>query len=437
MNDIQFAKFRNKVLKPRVTRFGKSVIVGSAISAGEGLYNLYKKNMVPTPRTPPRTPKKRRTTNGGGITPKSALFKRVFKKKVGRKRRNTAKYGQKILKQNQGILQHNDLLELDGGAITLGKKMNMPKLLGRYQYLEGKTGVIDSPDGLQLVATLEGLGTRAQFNGTTALVRNGAYEQWECDPFLLNPFVSVQQTSTLYPGPLPAYASQDKIYVKKVYHTLHLYNMETSPCEVNVYYMTPVVDTTTAPGVAWTNALVSEGLTQPLATQGNVIGSNVNTAGRSDVFRYGQDPLKSKTLRKTWKCIKHHKLIFQGGDRQSLNMRINYNRIITKQALTERPSGYYAGMTVWPMIVVRGALVAVVPTTGTPEVINGASTEVNFAPTKIGWVTENTWYFGALPIAKLNTQRTFNPTLVGAESVANQDTAHINVEDDILLDAEL
>nr|WAE42715.1 MAG: capsid protein [Cressdnaviricota sp.] len=354
-------------------------------------------------------------------------FKKIFKptSKWVKKPRVVKKASvRKSLKQSLvGISQHNDWMELNGGHIRMLTSKRPIKTKAKFQYQEGKEGLGSGGDGQQLVFNMPGMATRAQLIGSTAASRTGSIDQWEVDPFQLNPW-STAPTNAIYPGPMGAVVADDKLALLSCHHKVQFINMSSNPIEVYIYYLTPKVDTATDPQAEWGAALVAESLTQAGATGDNTLAFNTATGGASNNSKYGLDPNKSPGFRKMWRTLKVHKLVFQGGDRQTYTHTLHWNKVFLKQTLTVRASSYYKNVTVYPMVIVRAGLVGV-------RAGAALATEVTYGGTKLGYVTENTWNFGALPVNRFNTLRTYTPNLVGASLVAGQTDNVVNDIDTI------
>lgn len=317
----------------------------------------------------------------------------------------------------EGISQHNDLQNLSGGTIRLGlKKIHVT---GRFTYENGKEHLFGGTDGSQLVVSPEALATRAQLIGTTAASRFSSIEQWDTDPFLLNPY-STAPTNTVYLGPQPAVSANDKIALLSCHHKMYMVSGSPTPQTVEIYYLTPKKDNTTVPATAWANALAAENMTMASATVDNTIGANTATSGTVITSKYGQNPMKCKTFKKEWRCLKYHKLVFQPGDRQTITTNFVWNKVFEKENLSVRGSGYYAKTTIYPLMIIKGSLV------GVETVAAAAASEVTFSAPKLGCVTESTYTFGALPVSRFNTNRSYAPYLVGAVGVGTQALDEIN-----------
>lgn len=339
--------------------------------------------------------------------------KQPSKQKVQKKSYKKENRAQRLI----GISQHNDLQNLSGGVIRLG--FRKIRVTGRFTYQNGKEHLFGGSDGSQLVVSPEAIATHAQLFGTTAASRFAAIEQWDVDPFLLNPF-STAPTNTVYPGPQPAVSSNDKIALLRCHHKMYMSSGSSAPQTVEIYYLTPTKDCTTVPATAWANALAAENMTQAAAVVDNTIGGNTATGGAAITSKYGLNPMKCKTFTKEWRCLKYHKLVFQPGDRQTITTNFIWNKKFEKEQLSVRASGYYAKTTIYPLMIIRGSLVGVEPIAG------GVASEVTFSAPKLGCITESTYTFGALPVSRFNTNRTYAPYLVGASGVGTQALNEIN-----------
>lgn len=335
--------------------------------------------------------------------------KRKYRIRLGMKRRRTRSKRRKMSKKYnaaQEVSQHNNDNSIHLSPLTIGKAKLPHKYKFKYQVIRQRTQ--SGVQGTQLVMLCPAVGALGQLNGTTTNLRN-VYEQWDADPYKLNPFSGILAVNTIYPGPFPAIVANDKLYWHGYNHHLSIINLSTVPCTASVCWLLCNNNASVTPIAAWDNVGgVEEALTQPGQVASALLATNTATGGFTGSTTYGAFPYEHKTFRKYWKLLDRFDYTLQPGDQVNLSRKINMNKIITKQWMTNQTNTYLKGITIYPMIIARAGLVGVATAGG-----GNPAAEVAYGACKLGIVDNQEHHFGGVPIGNnLATTRVYQGTIV-------------------------
>lgn len=343
--------------------------------------------------------------------------------RIAKRRGGSRRFGAQPRMAKSG---HNDMLVRSIRNKLSAKRMKRNP--ATFRYSESKQLINETADGIQGVFTLQFLATTAQLSGNfiSGLGARNSYSTWEINPYALNPFVNTLQTSTLYPGPLPAITANDMIALLSCKHTLNMLSLENIPQHVHVRWCVATKNGQLSPDAVWLNELNAKNMTQTGQATANTIADNTTARGGAQTLQdVGVDPEEVPGFKKWWRVIADYNVVLQPGDQHSVTTTFRWNRKITKLLIDNMNAAetFIGGITIVPLVVVRAGLVGIKLTAG-----GSTAAEVTYGPTKVGFLQSNEWLFGALPINRLSTNRTFRGYLVNADTVT-QDEVIIGDED--------
>lgn len=321
------------------------------------------------------------------------------------------------------ISQHNDLSHYHVHCTYVPKEWPSGHR-NTFLYQLTKTGYIYGSSGTQIVCNLLEIANNQQLSGTTssgATLRSD--NKWDVDPFLLNPY-STPPGNTIYTTAVPArgYMSSDEIRLLSCNTTISLLNMNSVPCSVEVNYLLCKRSDSNGPRNLGDTLFAAEGFRQV----GNIATSTLSgttAAGGSinNCTEYGVSPYSLRDFGRFWTSIGHTKFILQPGDERSLTWKITWNKLITKAWLEQQASNtYLAGITVVPLLIVRGGMVGVASEAG------AEASDVTYSELKVGVISQHKYKFGAVPVNRYKIQRIYQGELVNVESVGTQKEKQIN-----------
>nr|UOF76870.1 putative capsid protein [Cressdnaviricota sp.]UOF77809.1 putative capsid protein [Cressdnaviricota sp.]UOF78327.1 putative capsid protein [Cressdnaviricota sp.]UOF80966.1 putative capsid protein [Cressdnaviricota sp.]UOF82188.1 putative capsid protein [Cressdnaviricota sp.] len=345
-----------------------------------------------------------------GGTRKSSNSKDGNRKKRKLKGKRSLKRGRSMTKTKgrkktvrKVLSGHNDMSSHYFNLKKLGSKL--VKSMGTFRYAEQRQSVQEqNVPGRQMVNDLQGWCTRRQLNGTTISTDRRDGLSWSVDPFTLNPFVGVPN-STLYPGAAAGVVAGDKIHVASANYRLDLLNMTNIPADVEILYFVANHDGALSPGQAWQKCIDEEQLTQVTSVAASNDASFTGGVGFRQIDNVGNHPLQYANFKKHWRVIGQYKVVLQPGNQHTMKSRIHWHKNFTRQVLDTYDSDilYLKGVTVMPMMISHGGLVGIVSGL---ESVNPSKEVVN-GPVKLGWKQELEYIFKALPVQRLKTTRVF------------------------------
>lgn len=320
---------------------------------------------------------------------------------------------------------HTGLATKDLGMVKLGPyRAKIGKLLGNYKYQNRNQWIIQGLEGQQVADYTEICFSRQQLIGPGNSDRNNRVA-WPVTPFQLNPYVTRGNTS-VFPGPHQEVSRSDALYIKNVQCHLNMLSLVNVPSEAMVYWMMPVYDTDVDPISSWVTILESKnegGIVQAPAAdilQVNAVGGNARNTD------FGANPFHHKEFRKVWKAVKSSKVLLQAGEQVNLRVRFHYEKILSRSTLAEvRKLQYLAGLTIFPVIIVRSGLIGLSPP-GSGTAVQSA--EVSNAASKVGVVSNWQCEFGALGAARLSTSQGYS----GVVEVSNMDKQILDDNDEVV-----
>lgn len=289
-------------------------------------------------------------------------------------------------------------------AVDLNPGKKLMKTMGNYQFNTAYQGIVSNNNGLQALGTAELILCRDQMIGTVDQSRS-VVTKFDTDLFKLNPFFQVP-ASTYYTVPADSVVNMDVLGVKSVDVQMRYVSLKSFPQEVEVLWCMPKIDLEENAQQTWERILSDKSMHQAAqAPQSNI--NTATAAGGAPVSNeIGQIPTKHKEWRKLWRVVKHYKLALQSGEQINITTKIKYNKVIAKTTLNSRTHQYQAGITIYPLIIARGALV------GVRTAVGVEATEVTFGAPKIGFVFNYSFKLAALGQQRLKTERTYRGYLV-------------------------
>ena len=298
---------------------------------------------------------------------------------------------------------HNDMSSHYFTLKKLGSKL--VKSMGTFRYTEQRQSVQEQDvPGRQMINDLQGWCTRRQLNGATLSTDRRDGLSWSVDPFTLNPFVSVPN-STLYPNAAAGIVSGDKIHVSSANYRLDLLNMSNIPADVELLFCVCNSDGVLSPGQAWQKCVDEEALTQQHSVAPSTDSNFTGGVGFRQIDNVGNHPMQYANFKKHWRVIGQYKVVLQPGNQHSMKSRIHWHKTFVRQVLDsyDPDTLYLKGVTVMPLMISHGGLVGIV--SGLASVL--PSKEVVNGPVKLGWKQELEYIFKALPVQRLKTARVF------------------------------
>lgn len=282
--------------------------------------------------------------------------------------------------------------------------------------------IATSQSGRQVTDYLQCFGTRDQLLGVTSATRSARYN-WADDPYKMLPRPVL---SSLYTTPTTDPVPDATIVIKSVRHQCEMLSMTNYPQSVKLYYLTPKYDTNVNPIDFWSNLLIQKKNGQ--AAAGSTGDPNVPTvtSGSADGSAVGESPFIFKQFLNNWKIVASEKVVLQPGDSRNLKLEVNYNKVIRRSTLvTNRTSQFLAGLTVFPMVICRGALTGVQASGD----IGGPAIDVTYGVSKVGFITTDSVHFGSLAVAKYDIARIHQGELINVNTT-NFGASIINDMDD-------
>jgi len=320
---------------------------------------------------------------------------------------------------------HTGMAIKDIGVVTMGPpKAKVPNTIGNYKFQNRNQWVVAGVFGQQVADYFECLFTRTQLVGAVDNLRANRLS-WPVSPFGLNPYVNRSNT-TVFPNPITEVSRSDVLYIKNVNMKLDLLSMVTVPQEVMVYWMTPVFDTNINPIDSWITIMEAKNQGGVVQIPSALVMQLNSTGGNARNIDYGQNPFHNREFTKVWKAVKSSKVILQAGEQVNLRLKFHYEKVVSRSTIAEVRGGQFlAGLTIFPMVIVRSGLVGVLPEgtgSGTP------AGEVTNAACKVGAVTNYQIEFGALGAARLST----NQAYMGTVEAGTEDKRIIDDDDDVV-----
>lgn len=323
---------------------------------------------------------------------------------------------------------HTGLASKDLGVVRLGKPPKIPKMLGTYLFQNNNQWIVSNISGQQVSDFPEVLFTRNQLTGASLSSNRFDRYAWPTTLYELNPYI-VRPNTTMFPGPHTEIAKADVAYIKSANIHFKLLSMVTIPQEVLVYWCMPKFDTDVNPIDAWVAVLAGKNAganTQALSATLLNVFSTYGGAGINDV---GANPFHHREFRNSWKCVKSSKVLLQAGEQVDLRVRFEIEKIINKSTLTDvRKMQFLAGLTIFPLVIMRTGLVGESPQgsgNGVP------SAEVTHGIGKLGIWTSHQIKCGAIGGSRLSTTQTYEGTLVNSledKQIINDQDQVVNVQ---------
>lgn len=326
------------------------------------------------------------------------------------------------------ISTHNDMTQHWIGAFQIGPS-KWKKTIADYQYqnINQKVfnivgaGLVSAVQGRQLVDFCEVIMPTQWLNGSAGSTTRSDRTSIPDSLFEFNPY-NQEPLTAFYTGAL-AQSDFDSLYVKSVDCSLSILSMTTVPQHVQIYFVTPVNDTANDPAATWNNVMADLGDRQGAPTIASALASLAVNAGSVAADNWGANPYSNKHFGKAYRCIKSVEVIMQPGDQRFLKYRMVYNRTFSKALFKdERQRPYLAGITIFPMFVIKAGLVGISTALGTD------STECAFGRVKLGCVHNMVVKMGALPPARIDHSRIYKGVIEAATDVQKEIDDNDNVQ---------
>lgn len=267
--------------------------------------------------------------------------------------------------------QHGDLsksyIQINNGRVPKGYR-GLVKGCIQHQYGAQEkntlTGIQDSWMVMNLI-------TQTQINTGAPLTGTVTKDSWPSGLFQLNPYATNTGSQLLTSIVQP---SQDYAYIHQITGQITLTGLETVAQEVTLYFF-KYKKSNTDLQTEWNNVLSGISYGQTAVTQ-TVPSTGIATYGAQNRFSYGTEPFAHKAIKKMFKLLKKVKHIVEPGSTHTINYRINYNRMISKEMFTASAGDTVAGYTIGCMALCRSQ----------PVYTLGSTTKaMTPGPTDIGW----------------------------------------------------
>lgn len=288
------------------------------------------------------------------------------------------------------ISQHNDLSihKLPNMAVPGAPlRAKGPKISTRFRH--NQQAVVNALQGRQGLRELEFMMNREKIIGTVSGTANlnflDAVSMWA-----MNTKTS-RDSTILFPGPSPEVENTQSIFVKGCALTLESVNLASVPVHVEIYFLTPKYDTNDNPINAWNTVLNREGYTAPVVTGRANFASGV-LVGKDAAENWGAKLFGNDGIGRVWTKMGYKHYVLQPGDQRNYKTYVRYNKYIKRSTfLDQRTHTYLKGLTVVPLVIVRGGVVGV---TESPE---ASSVEVAHSACKVGFISTFNWSLGFPP----------------------------------------
>jgi hypothetical protein len=314
---------------------------------------------------------------------------------------------------------HNDLSLHGIGSVQVGKHSKC-KSMGKFTYRNTNQFVLTASQGYSAFDFLEVIAVRAAFQAGVGNGNRADRLQIDIDLFALNPYAQ-QPNSALFPtGTSLAVASNDVIYLNSVESKISLLSMESVAQIVEIMWVTPKHDTSIDPVACFNASLFATGYGQAVGTTALDTATTAVTSGYEYSGFYGLNPFENPMFSKQYKLLKAKRVVLQPGDQYHCALNLKYGQYINRDTITNhRQETYLRDLTVIPLLVARGGLAGIGPTTTT--------TEVAFVAPKVGCVHDYKIVLNALPNSRQSVTRSFQ----GVVSLSAQTMKHIDQDDDV------
>lgn len=377
---------------------------------------------------------------------------RLAAKRAGQLFRQWRQQAQERRKKDAQVVAHQPILDPNemkiwGWSMSLGPPLSRYGDEGKIIYDAFYSRVHEGPAGKQAlddVANLLNIDSFIPVN-SEAYPKVTAPVAWARHPeglFTLHPSYKEQLVTgdnAENPEHFDQYINSDR-YVKihSIANNITYKNLVEYPVEVKVYWCLARQDQKDGPTLTWWNDDK-----QGQEAQNPTIEVNGVNPGYTRPDNVGQSPLYSNQFKRYWKVLKCDSFLLQGGASAKINSTIYFNKKITwakvKEKLTKytgpvsAPTGdyyyvrYMAGITVVPMIVLKGSAQWAVP----PGVLA-------YAPPKIGLLAEQRYVmsYGEVSSAP-NVRRVYPNLYFAAKADAMEDIRIMNKEGEVEVPEEL
>lgn len=321
----------------------------------------------------------------------------------------------KTKNQDLEISQHNDLSVRNLGTVWVGRTHKRRyKTLAKSYFHDVSNWVIQNIQGQQAVDSLENILTRDIIVGNVTSTRN---ERQKIAVDLMKMAVTGPNTVySAFPDPVTEATrkANDRFYVNNVTGTVSMLSMETIPQEVILYFLTPKADTNTNPVTYFENVVLAHNMGKPLAGAATSVINPIGLVGGETYNDVGINPFMFSEFKALWRCLKAVKVILQPGDQHNVKINFKYNRHFQYQQYLNRAEEYLAGVTVFPMVILRGGLV------GLRQEEETLAGEVANGRTKVGFVTNFRYNLAALPSARYTVGQFFPGNVQGSTNIIKQ-----------------
>lgn len=303
--------------------------------------------------------------------------------------------------------QHNDWQHLPFMKLKVGNPAKKMKTIGKFYLDHTNNTVLTQVIGYQAVAYCSGIATRDQLVGNvSANFQLGAYAtSWATDPFLLNPYSTPAVNAIYSLGAPPAVADADTIFINSITTTFRFVSLENIAQRVKVFWLLCKKTNNVSPPTLWANHLNGgdEGYMQPVNATGptSIAAGGVIIPGMAQTSNPGIEPQQNPGFRKMWKLLHKDQFMLQPGENMSLERKLIYNKRVLRRMLTDIGTNQYvAGLTVFPIIIVDGALTGV-GTVGS----GGVASYVSPGATKVGILQQDVVSLSAMTANRYTIKR--------------------------------
>ena len=342
--------------------------------------------------------------------------KRMKKKSLFKKRR-----GATIDSKSLHLMQDMSLVRFT----MKGRKPQKHTFDGRIKFKDTYSHVIEGPLGLQSVMALRYFHHRNQLVVDTPdnSIKNDRSKS-STNVFALDPNRATTGSGT--PGnpgseiPVQINPASEAIYCSHHTSRISLTSLENIPQHVEMFWCVAKIDSNLEPTQAWADDQFTLAMGQsPIIQATTAAGAPDPASGYPSINTYGERPSSKLKFSKMWKIVCHREFVLPVGMTVRFEFSRPVHKLIRRGAIT--PENHQKGLTFVPFIVIKPAPVLAKITSE----LN--STQVmNYGPTRIGYMQEDTGYYHVQKQRSLPYNRTFSSNWQATLDVVSAETMELD-----------
>lgn len=330
---------------------------------------------------------------------------KVARKSKGKRGRSYTKTFRIAETEMEGISVHNDMIQTSMN-MHLGKYKKL-KSYGKFEYQEVEDAILFGLEGRQKVDWLMQFMNYDQIMGNTG---GNLFDKLGTDLYTLNPYRLPTGSAVIGSGNY----DNDALYIDHIIGHFHFSNLTPIAAQLDLFFMTPKVDTDLDPRTAWSQLLVDNRMGQTASAYRTATTQAEALDGSALYNMVGQSPFQIKEFKKMYYSIGYKKIMLQPGEQNVVKFKINFGHIVRRAFVKERGSKFLRGLSVVPLLIQRGGIVEIMDTT---------TKGMTYAQTNIGVICNAKYVLKNPPIDRFSNFRS------SYQVVANDapGTAHANI----------